>query len=125
MKLKCNNCHEQWECRDRNCLKCGQVMVEMQGPERHLVGESRSATRPDDVEETKSGRRGVGEIVGAPELREYVDSELSEARRMEVSYTASENNEAACYMHGRVAALLDLQGWLYCRTAKRSDLSNV
>ncbi len=103
-----------------------EILAEMQGPELGLVGDvAERLTQQGTAEVTKSGERGVGEIVGAPELDEYVACQIAEERRLKDVATLRSDDYAEMYQAGKLAALFELQTWLICRTAKRSDLSNV
>ncbi len=102
-----------------------KVLEGVQGPERHLVGDvAERIPRQDGVEETESGRRGVGEIVGALELRKYIASQLEKSRERMRHYNKKGAIATTVFYEGQVAAMIGLREWLTSRTAKRSDLSN-
>lgn len=125
MPIKCNNCKVQFGTWGRQCPYCGQVMELVQGPERHLVGESRSDGPAGGVEEAKPGRRGVGEIVERDELLRHIDGELSEARRSRRQAMEDVMPSLQSFYEGRVTALSELRNHVRHIAAERSDLPNA
>jgi hypothetical protein len=101
------------------------VLKGMQGPERHLVGDvAERIPRQDVVKVSKTGRRGVGKIAGAVELRQYVERKIKEARegRSISKQMGWSNLQDTC--NGKVKALVDLKKWLDVKESQRSDLPN-
>lgn len=98
----------------------------VQGPERHLVGDvAERVTDKSAVEVAKPGRRGVGEIVGAEELRGYIAQQDSEARsRRKEAEAQGLPKWVITHINGELTALRELGEWLTERTGQRSDLSN-
>lgn len=124
MKLRCKSCHDEWETRDRQCLKCGDVMEGVEGSEEKLVGESRSDGPASEPEKRSGERRGVGEIVERNELLRHLEGKISEAR---ISYDAAlhyRNPKGMTAAKAKETALVELYEWLTAPAAERSDLSN-
>ena len=96
----------------------------MQGPERHLVGESLRDSTKDAVEEAKLGRRDVGEIGGAIELRGHIAREIREAQLRASAARQRDDQKAVDFSDGEVTALIKLQEWVADTAGQRSDLSN-
>lgn len=98
----------------------------VQGPERHLVGDvAERIPRPDGVEETKSGRRDVGEIVGAMELLKWVDSRYAEASSEMRVASKKRNQELKDFHLGEMSLLIEIRAIVTDTDGQRSDLSNV
>jgi hypothetical protein len=103
----------------------------VQGPERSLVGESRSARKQDGAEERKEqsdcseeGRR-VGEIVELAELRRHLDRKIYEAQRYVTRSLSSGLDMSYTIAKAREAALIELRSDFKRIAEKRSDLSNA
>lgn len=102
-----------------------KLLEEVQGPERHLVGESRSDRRQDDVEDAKPGRRAVGKIADATELRRQIDRLKTEARGNEKRWFGILRGRGPEYFDGYRSALDDLKRIIDRIAEERSDLSNA
>ena len=97
----------------------------MQGPERHLVGDvAERIPQPDDVEEVKPGRRDVGEIGGAVDLRGYIEKEINEARRRKQRLGGNSSDSRVSQINGQIYALAKIQMHIANTACQRSDLSN-
>lgn len=98
----------------------------VQGPERHLVEDvAQRIPQQGDVEAPQEGRRGVEEIGGAVELREYVERNIREARERERVAELAEDDEEEWYELGYAHALEDLLKLLPVTDSQRSDLFNA
>jgi hypothetical protein len=120
----CKHCQIYNDHAANYCMKCGKLLEEVPGPERHLVGQSRSDGRLGDVEEAKLGRRAVGETVERAELLRYVDAQFDEAQAEMRKFEGLRLNYTANYYEGRSGALADLRQWLDRTAEERSGLSN-
>lgn len=96
----------------------------MQGPEQGLVGESRSDEATCPAEEAKPGERGVGEIVGADELRRFIERSANEAQLERDAHGEKEFPRTRAFFEGQLTALDLLRSWLSAPAEKRSDLTN-
>lgn len=104
----------------------GVPSIEMQGPERLLVGESRSElTEQGGVEVAQPGSRAVGEIAIVAELRRHLAFKGDEARlRRDEAKGEGLPNWVVTHIQGEMTALREVSEWLTERTGERSDLSN-
>jgi hypothetical protein len=101
------------------------LVAEMQGPERHLVGDVAKRPQLDVVEEVEPGRRGVGEIGGAVELLDILERHLNEARGKRDRYSGFQSDPWFYGLSCKVFALEELQKELLVTISQRSDLSNA
>lgn len=102
-----------------------ELLEGVQGPERHLVGQSRSAGRQGGVEEATPGRRAVGKIGGATELRRHLSRKIEEARdKWKSAETRGAKMDAYAWMAVN-DALVQLRADFDRMAEKRSDLSHV
>ena len=121
----CAKCMIEAEWNTADCPICLGRLEEMEGPERHLVGESRSDGQHGGVEEAKPGRRGVGKIVGADELRRHIDEQMVEERKHRRFAQRNANGIGTSYHNGKLTALAELRKYADSIAEERSDLSNA
>lgn len=106
------------------CGSCGKRLKGVQGPERHLVGESRSDGPASGVQEAKPGRRGVEEIDVVTELLRLVTTVEGEARAQVAKHPAEDFPRVNAYCEGQANTLAMVREALAKISEKRSDLLN-
>lgn len=123
--MTCHNCNCRHMPRTFDfCPFCGERLKGMQGPERRLVGESRSDGPTSGAEVRSMEDGGVGKIVERDELVRRVNAMIGEARMSENYFNESDEPVEQARYNGRKSALIELRRIISDMAAERSDLPN-